>query len=215
MFTWNENVAFCIIPFLGDPGLVIYFMGILKPMRRDYVEKEAREWHESLRITQEERWLRVAELRNKKRFSEMDGSVPITCTLPFDGGMWRNSRDLLKMIHYFREGFIKSETMDEDIDYSDDDYVSNKIKVVNLLYEESVRANIFRRISIFDIDEALNDLIKFKDSMSEEDYSDLNERMMPYITVIGGLEKIPPKDWTCLYNYRDDMRDFPYITIRN
>ena len=101
MFTWNENVALCLVSLLGDPGLVIYFMGILKPMRRDYVEKEAREWHESLRITQEERWLRVAELRNKKRFTEMNGSVPITCTLPFDGGMWRNSRDLLKMIHYF------------------------------------------------------------------------------------------------------------------
>ena len=47
MFTWNENVAFCIIPFLGDPGLVIYFMGILKPMRRDYVEKEAREYFDT------------------------------------------------------------------------------------------------------------------------------------------------------------------------
>ena len=213
MFTWNENVAFCIIPFLGDPGLVIYFMRILKPMRRDYVEKEAREWHKSLRITQEERWLRVAELRNKKRFSEMDGSVPITCTLPFDGGMWRNSRDLLKMIHYFREEFIRR----EDIDYLDDDLVSNKIKIVNLLYEESMRANIFRRISILDIDEALNDLITFKDPTDTNgEYSDLDESMMPYITVIGRLDIIPSKDWRCTsYIGNDLLRDFPYVAIRN
>ena len=213
MFTWNENVAFCIIPFIGDPGLVIYFMSILKPMRRDYVEKEAREWHKSLRITQKERWLRVAELRNKKRFSEMDGSVPITCTLPFDGGMWRNSRDLLKMIHYFREEFIRR----EGIDYLNDDLVSNKIKIVNLLYEESMRANIFRRISIFDIDEALNDLITFKDPTdTSREYRDLDESMMPYITVIGRLDIIPSKDWRCTsYIGNDLLRDFPYVAIRN
>jgi hypothetical protein len=213
MFTWNENVALCIIPFIGDPGLVIYFMSILKPMRRDYVEEESREWHKSLRITQEERWLRVAELRNKKRFSEMNSSVPITCTLPFDGGMWRNSRDLLKMIRYFREEFIRR----EDLDYLDDDLVSNKIKIVNLLYEESMRANIFRRISsISDIYEALNDLITFKDPDTSEEYSDLDESMMPYITVIGRIDIIPSKDWRCKnYIGNDLLRDLPHIAIRN
>lgn len=212
MFTWNENVAFCIIPFLGDPELIIYFMSILKPMRRDYVEEESREWHKSLRITQEERWLRVAELRNKKKFSEMDGSVPITCTLPFDGGMWRNSRDLLKIIHYFREGFIKSEILEEGIYLcTEEELISNKIKLVNILYEESMRSNIIKsEFSIFEIEEALNDLIEFKNPMFEEE---IDQSMMPYITIMGILENLPPKD--CAYSERYSDNDFPYVAIRN
>ena len=105
MFTWNETVAISLISFLRDPELVIYFMSILKPMRRDFVEEEARVWHQSLRITQKERWERVAKLSRQRKFSYMNASVPVTCTLPFDGGMWRNSKELLKMIRYFRKGF--------------------------------------------------------------------------------------------------------------
>jgi len=205
-----------MIRFIGDPGLVIYFMSILKPMRRDYVEEEAREWHKSLRITQKERWLRVAELRNKKKFSEMDGSVPITCTLPFDGGMWRNSRDLLKNIHYFREGFIKSEILKEDIYLcTEEENISIKIKLVNLLSEKSVRATFIRgEFSIFEIEEALNDLIVFKDPTDTSgEYSDLNESMMPYITIMGVLGDLPPKD--CVNPKRYSVDDFPYIAIRN
>ena len=48
MFTWNETVALCLISSLRDPELVIYFMSFLKPMRRKFVEDEARDWHQIL-----------------------------------------------------------------------------------------------------------------------------------------------------------------------
>ena len=62
MFTWNELSALGLIRILKDPELVIYFMKTLKPLRRELVEKESREWHQSLRINQEDRWKSIAEL---------------------------------------------------------------------------------------------------------------------------------------------------------
>ena len=133
MFTWNETVAISLISIFGDPELVIYFMSILKPMRRDFVEEEARVWHRSLRISKEERWKKVAELSMRRKFSQMNASVPVTCTLPFDGGMWRNSRELLKMVRYFREYFIRSQIhSEENYNFTKDESVSNKIRFKEL-----------------------------------------------------------------------------------
>ena len=80
-----------------------------------------------------------------------------------------------------------------------------------------MRANIFRRIIKLDIDEALNDLITFKDPTDTNgEYSDLDESMMPYITVIGKLDIIPSKDWRCTsYIGNDLLRDLSYVAIRN
>ena len=50
MFTWTELVALGILQKLNDPGLVIYFMDILKPLRFSHLSEEAREFHESLRL---------------------------------------------------------------------------------------------------------------------------------------------------------------------
>lgn len=174
MFTWNEIVAIGLLPILGDYGLVIYFMGILKPMRRNFIEEEAREWHSSLRITQHERWERIAKLSRERKFSEMNSSVPITCTLPFDGGMWRNSKQLLRMVRYFREGFIRKR---EDIEFigirfycTVDESISMKIKIVNLLVSETSGGNYFRRLcSLSDINTAFSDLVNiYKDDVWEE-----------------------------------------------
>lgn len=176
MFTWNETVAISLISILRDPELVIYFMKILKPKRQNFVEEEARVWHQSLRITQEERWKRVAELSMKRKFSQMNSSVPITCTLPFDGGMWRNSKNLLKMIRYFRPGFIRvtASNLDETI--------KRKVKAVNLLVGESLESNVFRsEYSRCDADEALGDLIHLEDD-PEIYYDDL-----PYISLSRNL----------------------------
>ena len=176
MFTWNETVAIGILPILGDPELVIYFMGILKPMRRDFIEEEAREWHSSLRITQKKRWERIAKLSRERKFSEMNSSVPITCTLPFDGGMWRNSKELLRMVRYFREGFIRKRAECWWWRRTVDESISMKIKIVNLLVSETSGGNYFRRIcSLSDINTALEDLVNFyKDDVWEE---------RPYISV--------------------------------
>jgi hypothetical protein len=179
MFTWNEIVAVSLLPILRDPELVIYFMSILKPLRRDLVEEEARVWHQSLRTTQEERWKRVSELSMKRKFSHMNASVPISCTLPFDGGMWRNSKDLLKMIRYFHLGFIRSDRRVNG--ETRDDTISNKIEIVNLMNDKSTEGVQFRsEYSISEIETALNDMITYK---TDPELPDLEWEELPYITV--------------------------------
>lgn len=169
MFTWNETAAISLISILRDPELVLYFMSILKPMRRDFVEDEAREWHGSLRITQQERWERVAKLSRQRKFSHMNASVPITCTLPFDGGMWRNSKELLKMIRYFRKGFIREiiEVSGGNMGYNMietvDEKISRKIKIVNLVNDHGPEGTYFRLYySLGEIEEALDTLITYE-----------------------------------------------------
>jgi hypothetical protein len=168
MFSWNENVAISLISVIRDPELVLYFMSILKPMRRDFVEDEAREWHKSLRITQQERWERVAKLSRQRKFSHMNASVPITCTLPFDGGMWRNSKELLKMIRYFRKGFIReivevSENMGYERIKSVEEKLSKKIKIVNLVNNHDAKGSHFRLYyTLGEIEEALDTLIEYE-----------------------------------------------------
>lgn len=170
MFTWNEIVAISLISVLKDPGLVIYFMYILKPMRRDFVEEEAREWHQSLRITQKERWERVAILSRQRKFAQMNASVPITCTLPFDGGMWRNSKKLLKMIRYFRKGFIReiveiNRNMGYERITTIDGELKKKIKIVNLVYNHNADGVCFRLYyTLREIQEALDDFIEIENN---------------------------------------------------
>lgn len=207
MFTWNERVALYLISFLRDPELVIYFMSILKPMRRDFIEDEARMWHKSLRTTQEERWKRISDLSKRRKFSSMNASVPITCTLPFDGGMWRNSRDLLKMIRYFREGFIRQEL---DGRLTGEQLNSVKIKIVNLLKEDSVRASMFRSVaSLSMVDEALEDLILFTERDVEETWEQL-----PCLILSANIDNIDKYS----KNYKKPFvlgSEFPLIEIMN
>uniref|UniRef100_A0A6C0BTF9 Uncharacterized protein n=1 Tax=viral metagenome TaxID=1070528 RepID=A0A6C0BTF9_9ZZZZ len=218
MFTWNETVALGLISSLRDPDLVIYFMSILNPMRRKFVEDEAREWHQSLRISQKERWNRIAELSKRRKFSEMNASVPITCTLPFDGGMWRNSKDLLKMIRYFREGFIRKEL---DRNSTEEESNSVKIKIVNLLKEESVRASMFRSVaSISMVDEALGDLILFTNgtyeiqNIEQSNPEDIEWEQLPYLILSANIDNIDKYS----KNYKKPFvlgSEFPLIEIMN
>ena len=231
MFTWNETVAISLISILRDPELVIYFMSILKPMRRDFVEEEAREWHRSLRISKEERWKKVAELSRRRKFSQMNSSVPVTCTLPFDGGMWRNSRELLKMVRYFRENFIRSQIHRVGY-FTKEESVSNKIKIVNLLKEDTIRGNVFRSIySMSMVDEALNDLISFTTPLNNPDASDgvespdpppglietsdidIDYEDLPYIMINGKIEDIPPICWNG--SRRLLSGNYPVVNIMN
>lgn len=168
MLTWNENAAISLISILRDPELVIYFMGILKPMRRNFIEGEAREWHKSLRITQEDRWNRVAKLSRQRKFAQMNASVPITCTLPFDGGMWRNSKELLKMIRYFRKGFIReiieiNRNVGHERIRSIEGKLKKKIKIVNLVNNHESEGSHFRLYyTLGEIEEALDALIEYE-----------------------------------------------------
>ena len=220
MFTWNEIAALGLLNILGDPELVIYFMKILKPLRRDCIEDEAREWHSSLRVSQQERWERIAKLSRERKFSAMNASVPITCTLPFDGGMWRNSKELLKMIRYFREGFIR-----RPIDYGQpepgvswpatyrtvEEDNSMKIKIVNLLKSETIGGNWFRSwYGLAEINEALSDLI--------ECYQDEYWELRPYISLdrVGEglpIRKLPPPHYNPIL--WDSSQRYSMIFIKN
>ena len=76
MITWKELVIHGLFKHLKDPNIVIYFINILKPIRRTFLENESREWHQSLRIKQEERWNRVSNLMHKKNYNQIHSSVP-------------------------------------------------------------------------------------------------------------------------------------------
>jgi hypothetical protein len=167
MITWIELVSLGLIDILRDPQLVIYFVDILKPIRRNFVEEEAREFHESLRISKEDRWKSVAELSRERKFSLINSSVPITCKLPFDGGMWKNSCSLLKSIHYFRNGFLKipGSCRTERLDgYEEDMSYKQKINTVNLMLGSTITSQDFRdQWGIQAIREALADFILFEE----------------------------------------------------
>ena len=134
---WKREVALCLVPLLGDPGLITHVLDILRPLQRDHDEKEARVFHRSLRINRGERWKRLTELSGQRKFHLMNPSVPITCTLPFDGGMWRKSKQLLKMVRYFRDGFMVSGHMSPQC-------LPEKVRTVNLIYDGSTEGSEFR-----------------------------------------------------------------------
>ena len=189
MFIWKELVAMGLLDRLSDPGLVIHVMGIVKPLRRDFLEEEAREFHVGQRIDKEERWKKTKDLSKARKFSHMNACVPITCTLPFDGGMWRRSCELLKSMRLFRETFLREETRGDAFlrdGPERDQRISGKIKTVNLLLSDTSEGIDFRRgWTPVEIKEALNDLEIFNDpSFSWNDFDEIGER--PYILVKDG-----------------------------
>jgi hypothetical protein len=99
--TWNQSVSLLMIRFLGDPGLVYYFMNILKPLQREIDFERDRDFHCSLRVTEADR------LKMRQQGKYMYDCVPITVRVPMDINMWLNSRDVLKKLLFFREGFMK------------------------------------------------------------------------------------------------------------
>jgi len=213
--SWDVNLLLCLLTVFPK-DIAEYMVYIAREIHENHVTDEARKWHQSLRTNQQERWKRISDLSKRRKFSQMNASVPITCTLPFDGGMWRNSRDLLKMIRYFREGFIRKGIMSRTA--TERESVSKQIKIVNLLKEDSVRANMFRsRHSLSSIDEALNDLILYTEPgwigiRAWTDDPDWEE--LPYIEVFGNIEKIPYKKWNGIgWRYVED--EYPLLEIRN
>jgi hypothetical protein len=176
---FKSDVALIFISFLGDPGLVKYLIDILEPLQRDYEEQEARDFHQSMRTTKEERWNRVRELSKQRKFHLMNSSVPITCTLPFDGGMWRRSKQILKMVRFFRDGFMKIETLPEWNDelpgWMEEQGLKSRVDSVNLIYGDGGDSLTYRSgWCINSIEEALSDfeLFEIPDDEQEEDYDE-------------------------------------------
>ena len=44
-FTWNELVCHGLLKEIGEREVVLQLMRFVKPMRRDFLEEEAREYH--------------------------------------------------------------------------------------------------------------------------------------------------------------------------
>ena len=153
--SWKRDVALCLVPLLGDPGLITYVLDILRPLQRDHDEQEARKFHQSLRINPEERCaLPSCHLMNQ--------SVPITCTLPFDGDMWRRSTKLLKMVRYFRDGFMVWDSTPNWLENGEtwciEQDIPGKIRSVNLIYDDSTEGIGFRSVwCLASIEESLFD----------------------------------------------------------
>jgi len=187
MFTWNETVSLCLLEKLFSVDLVLYVMRCVKKERRDFLEEEAREWHSSLRLKQKDRWNRVKDLSMKRKFHSMNMSVPISCTLPFDGGMWRNSRDMLEMIRYFRDNFIKRRVQIQIDGYLPGTWIDetanirDKVRLVNnALDKNSIVNGYFGQWSSTDMKEALQDYIHF----TEDPKPDIPYNELPYLCEI-------------------------------
>ena len=133
---WLSDVALSFIPLLQDQELIMYLMEEVKHQKRQHEETLSRDFHQSLRVSAEERYKRISDLSMRRKFYKVNASVPVSCTLPFDGGMWRNSQILLRMIRYFNSGLIRQRLSDES-----DNIVRNvegtvlfKALTVNMIY---------------------------------------------------------------------------------
>ena len=192
--THYQMVSLILINFLKDPQLVRYFISFLKNADLE----DAKTFHSSMRTSMKERWEKTKKLSKERKFHHVNSGVPITCTLPFDGGMWRNSVRLLRMIPYFRKGILRRPRLqnEEYIEHNDSLLeVSNSIKAVNLIHDDSVWGEKFRARDIYGIrsqkmiQECVDDFVIYEDVYNEYDPIPMNE--MPYILI-------------CTYNLNDD-----------
>ena len=177
MFTWNELVAIGLINILKDPELVVYFMGILKPLRRDMVEEEAREWHQSrpgYRFGAALAYYRIL-LRSVRYFRR--GFIKCPC---FTDKMEEFA------LHRYYHGNGPPDEME----------IPQKIKIVNLMLSDTEKSKNFRGgWGITDLQEALEDFILFDNDCeaerSDDEWSSDEEVEKPYILV----ETLEKPEW--------------------
>lgn len=202
MFTWTEQVALILLQKLNDPELVIYFMNILRPLRLTHLSEEAREFHESLRLSPEDRWSRTNKLKILGQYHLMSPCVPVTFPLPHDGKMWRNHKKLSKMMTFMRSGYIRKMEDQKSVTAP----VKTKVELVNLLYGEDMESNVFRSMfSITDADEALKDFISIDDGDSN---------ILSTVALIPSWEEQPYL--TAIEHYNDVYHKiFKYMSIVN
>lgn len=154
--SWMRDVALSLIPLFRDPELIIYLMKVTKQFKISYEVENAREFYLSLRTNQEERWKRLAELSRKRKFHLMNSSVPVSCTLPFDGGMWRRSKVLLQSIKYFREKLMWKPVRPYETKYLELSLKEKKLSV-NAIYNESPGSLFRSGFSIREFDDVVNE----------------------------------------------------------
>ena len=179
MFSWNELVALSLFEILSDVELVIFMMATIKPLRRKFIEEESREWHQSLRITSEERCDIV--MRRKRHIL---GLIPTGCdsiTVPFDFRTSRISERLMENISFLRDDFIRIRVIEtgdnENMNFEDThSKINEKIYITNLIFEENSNRYYPAGIGYFDIYDAYQDYIEItSDPLLMEDVE------IPYI----------------------------------
>ena len=147
-FTWVSTIALDLCCLLGDPNLVIWFMSFYRTIYLKIQEK----FSSIFETTSTNAGGFHVHFASKKRFSEMNSSVPIAFPLPFDGDRWRKYTKLINSIHYFRENFIQTV-----INYNNNSsaplgegfmqyyqlLVSDVIKIVNLILDDKYCGTVF------------------------------------------------------------------------
>ena len=138
MFTWNEKVSLFLVLKIGLPtDLVVEMMKKhIGPIRRKFVEDEAREWHDSLRICPEKRCHMV---NNPELYDFCPGGSD-HITVPFDFNTSKISMRVMESIDLFKDDFIKWRTIvtDERGNMRKGDVrakINEKIHVVNTLFK--------------------------------------------------------------------------------
>jgi len=174
MFSWNELVALSLVEILSDVELVIFMMTTIKPLRRNFIEEESREWHQSLRITPEER---CDIVMSRKR--HVLGLIPTGCdliTVPFDFRTSRISERLMENISFLRDDFIRIRVIDRERVKDTHAKTNEKIYITNLIFEENSNRYYPACIGYFDIYDAYQDYIEIiSDPLLMEDVE------IPYI----------------------------------
>jgi len=175
-FTWEQQVALCLIQRLLDPGLVHYFLGILKPLRREFMFQEAAEFHCSLRLTMDDRKKKTAENKENRDFHLMNPGVPITFPLPFNCREWRNMQINFTKIHLLVEGFMTTEIglgPDRDevvyLDGNREQSISEKIWTINKLISGDFVYNTFKEFETASKE--------FIDCMSDTEYGEMDTEL--------------------------------------
>ena len=97
----------------------------------------ARKFHESLRIPWEEHYEYYLNYPQKDLYLRK-GGVPCNFPIPISGKYYKDSKELLNKIKFFREGFM--------LEAGEDQSVSSKIKSVNLLYGSDQKSKSYRGI---------------------------------------------------------------------
>lgn len=170
--SWSEEVAFIFLQILHDPEIIRYLLSISKPIHNNFTFEEARLFHESLRMTREKRWAQTKELSKQRKFHEMNNRVPITCSLPFNNIEWRSSCELLKSIHYVRDGFLRRKYLISGDDCDDVDLeIPLKVKCINLIFDDDWKGQNFRgytggreiRECLDEFEECLGDFVIYQD----------------------------------------------------
>lgn len=205
--TWAKEVSLILIKFLHDPELIRYLLLIAKPIHNNSLFEEARLFHESLRMTREKRWARTKELSKQRKFHQMNNLVPITCTLPFNNIEWRASRELIKSIHYIRNGFLRRKFLVSDNHYEDVDLeIPLRVKCINHIFTEEIQSfgSILNYFGFREIQEALDFEIyqDIDDSTGEE--TSYNE--LPYLLIEIWYEGIQQSGYSKRkYAYSDNI----------